>query len=70
MLDLACLCGQLRLSLLARPAYIHECNCTLCRKTGARWAYFHPSDVKVEGRTKGYCREDKDDPAEIGRAHV
>jgi hypothetical protein len=28
-----------------------------------RWAYFHPSEVAVEGMTKGYSREDKDDPA-------
>ena len=58
-----CLCGQVRLRLDKRPDHINECNCTLCSKTGARWAYFHPSEVSVEGATRGYSREDKDDPA-------
>jgi len=63
MLSFSCLCGQLRVELTKRPDFIHECNCTLCRKTGARWGYFHPSEVKVEGVAKGYSRQDKDDPA-------
>ncbi|MDR3449852.1 MAG: aldehyde-activating protein, partial [Alphaproteobacteria bacterium] len=36
---------------------------TLCSKSGARWAYFHPSQVGIEGTTKGYSRGDKEDPA-------
>lgn len=63
MLNLSCLCGQVRVRIDQRPDYINECNCALCSKTGARWGYFHPSQVSVEGTTNGYCREDKDDPA-------
>ena len=63
MLKLSCLCGNVRLQIEKRPDYINECNCTLCSKSGARWAYYHPSDVSVEGPTKGYSREDKNDPA-------
>lgn len=63
MLTLACLCGQVRIELRKRPDFINECNCTLCSKSGARWAYFDPSDVRVEGPTAGYRREDKEDPA-------
>lgn len=63
MLNLSCLCGQTRLETAKRPDFIHECNCTLCSKTGARWAYFHPSEVSVEGRAAGYSRQDKDEPA-------
>lgn len=63
MLQLSCLCGQIRIATEKRPDYIHECNCTLCTKSGARWAYYHPSEVSVEGPTKGYSRQDKDDPA-------
>ncbi len=63
MLELSCLCGQVRIEIAKRPDYIHECNCTLCGKTGARWGYFHPSEVSVEGSTSGYARQDKDDPA-------
>jgi hypothetical protein len=63
MLKLSCLCGQVRIEIPKQPDFINECNCTLCSKAGARWAYFHPSEVGIEGTTNGYCREDKDDPA-------
>ena len=63
MLRLSCLCGQIRVTIEKRPDHINECNCTLCSKTGARWSYFHPSEVSVEGATSGYSREDKADPA-------
>ncbi|WP_156679887.1 GFA family protein [Sphingomonas profundi] len=67
MLTLACHCGLIRVRIDRRPDYIHECNCTLCSKTGARWGYFQPADVAVEGAARGYTRADKDDPgAEIG----
>jgi hypothetical protein len=62
MLTLSCLCGQVRIEI-PRPDFINECNCTLCSKSGASWAYFHPSHVVVEGMTSGYSREDKEDPA-------
>lgn len=62
MLTMSCLCGQIRLELNQRPDFIHECNCTLCNKTGARWAYLHPSEVLVEGITRGVRRADKEEP--------
>lgn len=66
MLKLSCLCGQLRIELSKRPEFINECNCTLCSKTGARWSYFHPSEVSIEGRSAGYRRNDREEPnAEI-----
>lgn len=46
-----------------RLDFINECNCTLCARSGARWAYFHPTEVHVEGATRDYRRRDKDDPA-------
>jgi hypothetical protein len=63
MTSLSCLCGNVRIDLPQRPAFINECNCTLCAKSGARWAYFDPSEVTVEGTTIGYSRSDKDEPA-------
>jgi hypothetical protein len=63
MLKLSCLCGQVRVQTSQRPDFINECNCTLCSKTGARWAYFHPRDVVIDGPTNGYQRQDKADPA-------
>ena len=46
-----------------RPDFINACNCTLCRKSGARWSYFPPSNVSIDGETSIYRREDKEDPA-------
>jgi hypothetical protein len=63
MLNLACLCGRVRVEIRKIPDYVNECNCTLCSKSGARWAYFHPSEVSVDGPTGAWCREDKDEPA-------
>jgi hypothetical protein len=62
MLNLTCHCGQVRIEILKRPDYINECNCSLCAKSGVQWSYFNPSEVRVEGVTSGYCREDKPDP--------
>jgi hypothetical protein len=63
MLRLSCLCGRTHLTVESRPDYINECNCTLCRKSGARWGYYRPSEVTVAGATRGYSREDKPDAA-------
>jgi hypothetical protein len=63
MIKLSCLCGAVHVETAKRPDYIHECNCTLCTKTGARWGYFHPSEVVVSGETHSYCRRDKAEAA-------
>ena len=63
MLNLTCLCGQIRIEIQNPPAYINACNCTLCRKSGAHWAYFHPAEVTIQGATTTWSRTDKPDPA-------
>ncbi len=63
MLKLSCLCCEVNIEISKKPDYINECNCTLCSKSGARWGYFHPSEVDVEGKTQGYSRQDKADPS-------
>ena len=65
MLNLTCLCGRIRVVTARRPDYVHECNCTLCSKSGARWGYFHPSELSVEGESEGYSREDKAEPGAL-----
>ena len=62
MLNLSCHCGRVDVQTEKRPDFIHDCNCTLCQKTGAIWGYFHPSEVTVEGMTSGYSRDDKAEP--------
>jgi len=63
MTSITCLCGQVRLHTAKLPDYLNECNCALCRKSGARWGYFAPADVTVAGPTATFVRTDKDDPS-------
>jgi hypothetical protein len=58
----ACFCGEVSLAATRRPDFVHACNCDLCRKSGARWGYFAPSEVNVTGQTATYRRHDKQEP--------
>ena len=60
---LACLCGGVEVTTARRPDHINACNCDLCRKAGARWGYFAPSEVTVTGETARYTRRDRQEPA-------
>jgi hypothetical protein len=62
MLKLSCHCGEVQVTTEKRPDFIHECNCSICSKSGAQWGYFHPSEVAVEGSPGTYRRADKDEP--------
>jgi hypothetical protein len=64
-MTLSCHCGAVRIEVRRRPDFLHECNCTLCRKTGARWGYFRPDEIAVDGRTTGYSRADKAEPGVV-----
>jgi len=63
MTEPSCHCGKVRLEVAKTPDYNNECNCTLCAKSGARWAYFDPTDVCIDGTTAKYQRVDKVDSA-------
>ena len=56
-----CLCGAVSVEIEATPAFIHDCNCSLCRKLGGAWGYFSSAGVKTTGQTRSYTREDKPD---------
>lgn len=43
----ACHCGAVRIEVARRPRTVTECNCSICRRYGARWAYFLGKSVKV-----------------------
>ena len=48
MLQGTCHCGAVRVTIPAAPAYVIDCNCSLCRRLGGRWAQFDASEVTVE----------------------
>jgi hypothetical protein len=51
------------ITIPAKPDYVNDCNCTLCRKAGILWGYFDPADVRVDGETERYTRADSEDPS-------
>lgn len=60
----SCHCGEARWTLEGDPGSITICNCTLCRRYGALWAYdYLPGRITIEGELKSYTRTGKKDPA-------
>lgn len=56
-----CVCGAVRFEI-TRPREVVACNCALCRRTNALWAYVPPAKGAVtaaEGATVGYSHGDK-----------
>ncbi|HEY9219009.1 MAG TPA: hypothetical protein VIO94_13225, partial [Phenylobacterium sp.] len=46
----SCHCGAVRLQIARRPRQLTTCNCSICRRYGAQWAYYTWKSVRVEGR--------------------
>lgn len=64
LLSGACHCGQSGWTLEGDPGSITACNCTLCRRYGALWAYDYEDErIQVLGAPSSYRRPGKADPA-------
>jgi hypothetical protein len=48
MIAATCHCGAVRFQIARAPGEVTDCNCSICRRLGALWAYFDPSDVRLE----------------------
>lgn len=60
----SCHCGDAGWTLTGDPGSITACNCTLCRRYGALWAYdYVDGRIAVSGPTHAYTRRGKADPA-------
>jgi hypothetical protein len=60
--DASCHCGAVRLTLQNPPDNVTECNCTICRRYGALWAYYVPDEVTIRvnaGSTEAYVWGDR-----------
>lgn len=42
-----CHCGAVKIELSHIPASLTECNCSVCRRYGARWAYFTRTTARI-----------------------
>ena len=47
MIEASCHCGAVRLQVAERPQWLTSCNCSLCRRLGTLWAYYHPDQVSI-----------------------
>jgi hypothetical protein len=57
MIHGACHCGGVRWQYDATPESATACNCTVCRRYGALWAYhFEGTGIQVTGTTQAYER--------------
>ncbi len=57
-----CHCGAVVIVLSEKPVEIFECSCSICRRLGVLWAYYHSDDVvfeKGEGTTNRYIWNNK-----------
>lgn len=59
MIEASCHCGAVHLYVESAPDTVTECNCSICSRTGGLWAYYRPSDVRIEGETDVYIWGDK-----------
>jgi hypothetical protein len=51
MIRANCHCGAVELEIARPPDNVTECNCSICRRMGAHWAYYAPREVKVIARS-------------------
>jgi hypothetical protein len=47
MITATCHCGAVALEIAEAPQQLTSCNCSICRRLGTLWAYYHPAQVKI-----------------------
>lgn len=47
MFDTACHCGKVKLKARQVPDSVTCCNCSICHRLGALWAYYNADEVIV-----------------------
>ena len=47
MIEGRCHCGAARFTLARPPARVTDCNCSICVRLGALWAYYPASDFSL-----------------------
>ena len=56
MIQGSCHCGAVRWSFDGLPQSATSCNCTVCRRHGALWAYgFQNEEIQISGETRTYA---------------
>lgn len=47
MTEATCHCGGVRIRVDRAPSEVTDCSCSICRRYGVLWAYYHPEEVRV-----------------------
>lgn len=57
----SCHCGAVQIRIAAAPPEVTECNCSICRRYGARWAYYSAGQVAFPSPdlTEAYSWDDR-----------
>jgi hypothetical protein len=53
MYTASCHCSAVTVEMQKRPRKLTQCNCSLCRRYGALWAYFQRKWVRVLAKRNG-----------------
>ncbi|KIW46981.1 uncharacterized protein PV06_02598 [Exophiala oligosperma] len=53
----SCHCGAIKVTVPRLPQYTNYCQCTICRRYGVAWAYYHPDEVKIETKPDAITRQ-------------
>ena len=48
-----CHCGAVRIVVRRTPRSVTSCNCSICRRYAALWAYYQPGSVRIEAPRDG-----------------
>lgn len=59
MVEASCECGAVRVEVETPPETVGDCNCSICRRYGALWAYYPAGSVRVSGTTTVYLRGER-----------
>ncbi|KAJ5623488.1 hypothetical protein N7490_012093 [Penicillium lividum] len=43
-----CHCGAITVTVPHQPTEINECQCTICRRYAAAWAYYKVNEIKID----------------------
>jgi hypothetical protein len=57
VISATCHCGGVQIEIPTRPESVTSCNCSICRRLGALWAFFPVSSVRISapaGTTEEY----------------
>jgi hypothetical protein len=49
MIEGSCHCSGVRFTVETAPEFVLDCNCSICRRSGALWAYYPQCAVKFAG---------------------